>query len=59
MGFLEVHEMEPTCLDPSPLFNYVFVHAIIVTISIATGSNSIYFMFSFPLATSLAIIKTF
>ena len=58
VGLLETHELEPTCPDSSPLF-YVFVHGITITISMATVSNSIYFMFSFPLATSLLIIKSF
>lgn len=57
-GLLETHGLEPTCPDSSPLF-YVFVHGIMITISMATVSNSIYFMFSFPPATSLLIIKSF
>lgn len=57
-GFLEAHELCATCADSSPLFP-VFVLGITVTISIATVSNSIYFVFSFPLATSLIIIKSF
>lgn len=39
-GLLETHGLEPTCPDSSPLF-YVFVHGIMITISMATVSNSI------------------
>lgn len=57
-GFRETQELKPTCPDSSPLF-YVFVHGIIITLLTATVSNSIYFIFSFPLAPSLIIIQRF
>lgn len=57
-GFQETHGLKPTCPDSSPLFS-VFVHGITITILAATVSNSIYFVFSFPSALSLIIIKRF
>lgn len=57
-GPLEVHELEPACPDSSSSF-YVFVHAILVAVSVATVRNSIHVLFAFPPAPSLILIKTF